>query len=82
MKYIIFEMDGQEFPVIFAGHLNHRDVAKGFGSQMNTARAVPVSAGFVEDLIVRDAVKESMTLDLKSRPEDLKLINHWGGVKL
>lgn len=78
MKYIVFRLHDEEFPVIFPGHLNHSDVAKAFAGPLSLSPAVPISAGFVRGLIVGEATKESSTLKLKSRPEDTALINLWG----
>lgn len=78
MKYIVFRLHDEEFPVIFPGHLNHSDVAKAFKGPLNLSAAVPISAGFCTALEVTSVEKESTTLNLKSRPEDLGIINLWG----
>lgn len=80
MKYIMFKAmaDGDEYPVIFPGHLNHSDVAKAVERQF---RATPVSAGFIQDLVIREAYGESNTLKLKSRGgKDTSEINLFGRV--
>lgn len=78
MKYIIFKSEslGEEYPVLFPGHLNHSDVARAVTRQF---RDLPVSAGQTGETIIREAHGESTTLGIKSRGDvDTNIINRWG----
>ena len=68
-KYVVFEGDlGIEYPVIFPPYTNH--------SSIRDLSGKAISAGFV---IFEDGILipygESVTLKLKSRPKDQKLLN-------
>jgi hypothetical protein len=68
LKYIIVEIDGLECAIVFNDVLIHKDIAK----DMDV-----VSAGFCElgiDYVGVIAYGESTSLELKSRPEDEKII--------
>lgn len=75
-KYIIFDDERLEIPIIFPMHVQHCDMAHMF-------RGVNVlSAGFVqlqEGQLV--AFGESLTLKIKSRPEDTALLQKILGLK-
>lgn len=67
-KYVIFEKNGLEYPVLFPNHfIDHNTVIVGYDK--------PVSAGFFcidgEDVFVSG---KSQTLNLSSRKEDADLI--------
>ena len=69
MKYIIVDDGGIEMPIVFPVFWNHSKVAMGI-------RGIPLSAGFIKrDNTGRLYVSGgSVSLNLKSRPEDLDLI--------
>lgn len=68
-KYIIFERNGLEFPVLFPDHFVGHDQIKGTFSDK------PVAAGkwYLGDGRIM-ASGSSVSLGLKSRPEDSELI--------
>lgn len=73
-KYIIWDDGLNECVMIFSNHLNHAQVAFSMGIE-------PISAGFVEfqsnppDPTIKAVVSgESVSLKLKSRPEDSAII--------
>ena len=89
MKYVIYEHDGIEVPVIFTELTQHSDVGVKFHK--------PVSGGFVDmeiktssaDLLYRSGgasdshhisyscYGKSTSLRLDSRPEDSAILNHF-----
>ena len=72
MKYIIFDMDGIEIPVIFPGITMHNRIANGLSLWE------PISAGFVsliEGKIM--AYGDSESLGIMSRKEDSQIINRF-----
>lgn len=72
-KYIIYDDGLNDVAVIFPNHVNHNNMAMMLGCK-------PISAGFVEiDGTKSDdpqavAFGHSVSLGLKSRPEDSKII--------
>ena len=69
MKYIIFDMDGMEIPVIFPGITMHSRIADRLSWN-------PVSAGFVSLIEGKFmAYGGSMSLGIMSREEDAQTIN-------
>jgi hypothetical protein len=77
MKYIVIDMKlAGETMVIFPDHIKHKRMAQGACDCENH----PVSAGFIT---LRDGkftcYDESISLDLKSRPEDSALANRMFG---
>lgn len=71
MKYVILDYQGLETPMLFPCFWNHADIANaisGYGT--------PVAAGFLkmDDLGNLYVTGESISLKVKSRPEDLELI--------
>lgn len=73
-KYIIWDDGLADCAIVFNNHLNHANMA----SALNI---VPISAGFVsfESTLNDGSIKvitfgESVSLKLKSRPEDVNLI--------
>jgi len=70
MKYIIFDSDGIEVPILFPEIIQHVDIAA------KLYRMKPVSAGFVQTTPVGLlAYGYSTSLHLESRLEDSKIIN-------
>ncbi len=84
-KYIMFEANGAQVPIIFPGHLIHADVAKaiGYAVREHVIRAQPnnwssklVSAGFVSGLAATGVHGKSESLDnLASVETDASTIN-------
>ena len=73
-KYIIFRAGGMETPILFPATLQHRDVAEKFSEW----KWESISAGFVDRDEASGKIRafgESLTLMLKSRPEDTDLIS-------
>lgn len=77
-KYVMFEdMKGVEVPFLFPDYVTHKDFAR----HMMSVGCTYVSAGFVDidvDQFLQPIYRvygESISLDLKSRPEDSKIIN-------
>ena len=71
-KYIVFRTEGMETPILFPATLQHWDVAEKFSKWES------LSAGFVgrnESSGEIRAFGESLTLGIKSRPEDTALIS-------
>ncbi len=78
-KYIIFEDGlGDERAVLFPAILQHSDVARGLFQSVGT----PLSAGFVEFCPHPYAQGESITLRLRSRDGDSRLIAEQLGMEL
>jgi len=88
MKYVMFDVDGIDVPVIFPEVMQHHQVvvAARFG------KAKPVSAGKLsvypkldglgdetdkETVLGFEAYSESISLNLKSRPEDSNIITRY-----
>ena len=69
LKYIVIDDDGIEKPIIFTGLDQHGDIALKMGKEV-------ISAGFIAP---HDngmlCYGESISLKIKSRPEDTKMIN-------
>jgi len=88
MKYIIFDIDNIELPVVFPDLIQHSDVVAKSSQQDSFNRwgieGTPVSAGFFEiqpDYIMLPpgsniyvARGESLSLKLESRPEDSQIL--------
>ena len=77
MKYIIFEDDGLEFPVIFPAVAQHNSI---IAHSKWGGKLTPVSAGFVAlDFNAKDifAYGDSFSLKLKSRPVDSAIITNF-----
>ena len=72
-KYIIYDDDLLDIAIVFPNHIQHNTMATMIGCK-------PISAGFVEiDGTKNDepraiAFGESISLGLKSRPQDSKII--------
>ena len=72
-KYIIYDDDLLDVAVIFSNHIQHDSMAMTIGCK-------PISAGFVEIDGTKNgepraiAFGESVSLGLKSRPQDSKII--------
>lgn len=90
MKYIIIDNGLEELPFIFSDLVNHNDMERAL---QRLVHGDTVSAGFV--VIKQDPVEgtieptlqvsfgcygESISLDLKSRPEDSDVLNRVLGV--
>lgn len=69
MKYIIVESEtGLELPIVFNSILTHKDVARPY---------IVVSAGFCSCESGKWTVwGESVSLQMKSRPQDEKILNN------
>ena len=72
-KYIMFEIGGQRFPVIFPENFVHQQVATLLRHLPGAPQ--PVSAGFVDALTVLGTSGDSETLRMKSDPYDRVTIN-------
>lgn len=74
-KYIIFAHPMLEVPVVFPMHISHADMAK-------LIQMEPISAGFAR---LADGELEtfgdSLTLKLKARPEDTRLLQSILGLR-
>lgn len=70
LKYVIYESDGIELPIVFSSYLSHGDVS------FNHAIKV-TSAGYCElDSTGRWKVSgQSVTLQRESRPQDAVILN-------
>ena len=79
-KYVMVQVDDRAMPIIFPSELVHQDVYRRlaylFHSASKMKDPVVVGAGFVEGLACCIAMGESEKLDIKSRPEDTKIINN------
>jgi hypothetical protein len=81
-KYVMWQVGDQCYPVIFPQELVHEDVARHVHPLfVQMARSMPadtirtpISAGFIEGLLVAATVGESETLRMNSRPEDAGII--------
>lgn len=84
MKYVIFDVDGIDVPVVFPEVIQHYQVV------VNTTwgeKAKPVSAGKVsiyvklnglgDEVVSYEAHGESISLGLKSRPEDSNILTKY-----
>lgn len=69
LKYIVIENRGNESIILFPDWMRHDDVAR----KMNTK---VISAGMC-DLESRQCFGESVSLKIKSRPEDSELLKYW-----
>lgn len=86
-KYIMFEANGQQVPVIFPGQLIHSDMQVGAGHairtyvvnlQPNNWSSSVLSAGFISGLIVTGTYGKSESMgNVRSREEDRRIINEW-----
>lgn len=78
-KYVVLSIGGIELPVIFSDLMTHADVARPLCAQ----RGEVVSAGFCH---INDGTYtcygESVSLKLKSRPEDSAILNRYLGVTI
>ena len=84
MKYIMFCDTKNYRPVIFPDEFVHLEMAKACMWMQELRGYLPVSAGFVQiggTIAGREfdttTYGESETLDLKSRPEDAKIITQY-----
>lgn len=71
-KYIIFERDGLEFPVLFPNHwVNHKEIVDKLGK--------PISAGFFSIYSETEIYVsgKSVSMNLNSRPEDSQIIQQF-----
>lgn len=75
MKYIVFEEDGLEDIVIFSKLVNHSDMASRIGKKVLGAGFVRLGMDTASDHIVGVCHGESISLNMKSRPEDSILLN-------
>jgi hypothetical protein len=75
-KYIIVVQGAMVYPVVFGDLLGHNDIARSFN------RDFIVSAGFcyINETGEYACYGESVTLKLKSRPEDSAILNKYLGV--
>lgn len=73
-KYIMLEIGGKRYPVIFPAFLKHKDVALGLSANVFGVSKV-ASAGLVDQVEVHDVHGESTMLGLKSLPEDEVLMD-------
>ena len=77
MKYVIVEFDGFSFPFTFPEIPNHFDVANALSSHRLGGKII--SAGFCwfnENKNTWVCYGESVSLKMKSRPEDVKIFNN------
>lgn len=68
-KYIIFDSNGLEIPVIFSPLISHEEIKYGFNK--------PISAGFCSFSAFEGKVfcfGKSVSLKLNSRPEDSEIL--------
>jgi hypothetical protein len=71
-KYIVFNCDGKETPVVFPDFINHNEIALTPASK----NCAPISAGFCSIVTgVMHAEGFSKGLALNSRPQDAELIS-------
>lgn len=79
MKYIVIKEQGVELPILFPEVLNHALIANWVNKDFPKPKCI--SAGFAKANTAGASVwGESVTLKLKSRPEDADLIEHILGV--
>ena len=83
MKYVMFNIDGIEIPVVFPEMIQHHQVVAPVVLSWSVP-ATPVSAGKLtvytkldDTTIVYEAHGESISLKLKSRPEDSGIITRF-----
>lgn len=79
MKYIIFKAEdtGELIPIIFPTIINHKKISekvKGLLSEALLERVLPVSAGYTK-ITCQETFENSISLNLKSREEDVEIIN-------
>lgn len=81
MKYVIFNIAGEESPIIFSSWLKHSDVAEAVIKKFSLT---PVSAGFIR--AKRDGTVvctgDSMTLRIASRSVDTDIVNEALGLTI
>ena len=70
IKYVVFKKIRREFIVTFPSDLTHIELANSITKMSKYTE--PISGGFIEN---GKCFGESISLDLKSRPEDTLLLN-------
>jgi hypothetical protein len=74
MKYIMYEENGIETPILFPPVIEHSVIARNLNVEIKL-----ISAGFVYLTNTNSVLAEgrSHSLDLRSRLEDSKIIHDW-----